>query len=89
MSTQKPISAEWRGRIARAQDTKTYRIDGQDLARVPWGSEPPIPDLPVDQADALCGDCGVMRGQLHVPTCDMERCPACGEQYISCPHGLR
>ena len=31
-----------------------------------------------------CGDCGAMEGQLHLPGCDMERCPFCGGQLISC-----
>jgi hypothetical protein len=31
-----------------------------------------------------CGDCGVKEGQLHVLGCDMEPCPACGGQLISC-----
>jgi len=33
---------------------------------------------------SICGDCGVMEGQLHEPGCDMERCPICGYQYIGC-----
>jgi hypothetical protein len=33
---------------------------------------------------AICHDCGVMEGQLHLPGCDMERCPFCGHQLISC-----
>ena len=33
---------------------------------------------------ATCHDCGVKEGQLHLPGCDMERCPFCGYQLISC-----
>jgi len=31
-----------------------------------------------------CKDCGVSEGQLHKSGCDMERCPFCGNQLISC-----
>jgi len=32
-----------------------------------------------------CGDCGVEEGNLHRFGCDMEICPLCGDQLISCP----
>jgi hypothetical protein len=31
-----------------------------------------------------CGDCNVVRGGLHHRGCDLERCPRCGGQLISC-----
>ena len=31
-----------------------------------------------------CGDCGVRRGGFHHPGCDMQRCPLCGGQMMSC-----
>lgn len=33
---------------------------------------------------AQCHDCGCYEGELHAPGCDMERCPFCGGQLISC-----
>jgi hypothetical protein len=35
-------------------------------------------------ADSRCGDCGAKRGQFHHLGCDLERCPRCGRQLISC-----
>lgn len=32
----------------------------------------------------ICHDCGVEEGKFHQPGCDMERCPFCGHQLISC-----
>lgn len=31
-----------------------------------------------------CHDCGIVNGNFHHPGCDMERCPKCGGQSISC-----
>ena len=32
----------------------------------------------------ICHDCGVMEGEIHEYGCDMENCPFCGGQLISC-----
>ncbi|MCP3684681.1 MAG: hypothetical protein GY861_18595 [bacterium] len=37
-----------------------------------------------DEPDGYCGDCGVKHGGFHHPQCDVERCPRCKGQLISC-----
>lgn len=37
-----------------------------------------------DEPDHHCHDCNVSVGQKHHPGCDMEECPRCHGQLISC-----
>lgn len=36
-----------------------------------------------------CHDCGVKEGEIHQEGCDMEYCPVCGGQLISCGCGRK
>lgn len=46
--------------------------DGEAIKAIPWKGE------------LACHDCGAICGQYHEDGCDMERCPRCGNQLISC-----
>lgn len=56
-----------------------FHRDGRNFHMVPFGD-----DFARRTNNDRCGDCGVTRGGWHHPGCDLQRCPACGGQLISC-----
>lgn len=78
------VASFWPKQIERAQHQPAYLVT-RPMERIRYGSEKRMwagtrrtrPRLP-------CGDCAAVPGQFHVPSCDMEECPACGRQAISC-----
>ena len=75
------VAAEWPAKITEAQEKTNYVIGGEPRERIRYGHE--VEDWGAD--DGPCHDCAVVKGQYHVPfLCDVERCPACGEQAIGC-----
>lgn len=57
---------------ALSLDEVTYR-------RRRWGHERRWP-----RSRDRCGDCRVLPGNLHHLGCDIEECPRCGHQLLSC-----
>lgn len=53
---------------------------GEELERIRFGSE--AEDW--GTARGRCGDCACKVGHYHHVGCDVERCPVCGGQLISC-----
>lgn len=61
----------------------TVNVNNEDMARLAYGKDTRALVLSID-THRRCHDCGVTWEHLHHPGCDMEECPACHGQFISC-----
>jgi hypothetical protein len=50
----------------------------------PDGTLLPQSTFPFNEPDRRCPDCNIVNGRFHHLNCDMERCPRCLGQLISC-----
>jgi hypothetical protein len=80
MTVSKEWREQWRQKIMESQTITYSLLAEKKLPRVKCGEE--TDDWGAD--DHPCGDCGVEKGQFHVPSCDIEQCPNCGGQLLSC-----
>ena len=64
-----------------------YLIKGKLYDPILFGDEDD--DWVGDGENPTCGHCGVHVGEKHLYMCDIERCPACGLQFISCDCGIK
>ena len=70
----------WKRRLWEAQKETTIIIGERTLARIRYGRE----GREWGHASRPCHDCEATEGQYHVRGCDVERCPACRRQMITC-----
>jgi hypothetical protein len=57
------------------------RIGGTDYEPIRWGDEK---GYPFGDMTERCGDCNVPKGAVHHHGCDLEQCPNCYSQALSC-----
>lgn len=64
-----------------------YLIKGELFDPIIFGKEEDC--WAPESEDETCGDCGCHVGEQHLEYCDIERCPRCGLQFISCDCGVK
>jgi hypothetical protein len=70
-----------------AQKEKTVMLLGKRYRRIRYGKEEMPKEFRARWQEIItqpCGDCGVVRGELHLEGCDIEVCPCCSGQYLGC-----
>ena len=64
-------------RVAMSCSVGAMHLDGKRVDKVPWGRDG-------RHERGKCHDCGVVSGGFHHLGCDMQRCPLCRRQMMSC-----
>ena len=70
------VTPDWPAKISAAQVLTHYTRSGVRYPRIPFGSDNPA------WGEKPCRDCGVFKGEFHVPDCEYEHCPCCGQGLI-------
>jgi len=71
------VASFWPEKLAGAQRLTHYVCR---VPRIRYGDE--SSDWKADEYP--CHDCGALKGEFHVPSCDVEECPVCHGQALGC-----
>lgn len=63
---------------------ETGCTDGNDKKQIVVINMKNVVGVAGDKEQATCHDCGAKEGEIHQRGCDMEICPFCGGQLITC-----
>lgn len=58
--------------------------NGNTYVEFPNGEMLPASNYHFDEESGRCHDCNIKHGGFHHPGCDVERCPKCKGQLITC-----
>lgn len=72
------VEEYWPGEVEKAQEIISYTVNSQAFPRIAFGQENNFDETNV------CESCAVLKGQLHVPGCDVEECPKCNQKALLC-----
>jgi hypothetical protein len=71
----------WPTEVMEWQTQTLMELHGEEYEALPYGVEP---GWEVNADLAPCHDCGVVKGMFHMDGCDVEACPRCFGQLITC-----
>ena len=73
-------------RVFQSSGKKSITYKGKKYQRIKCGKGYDREYAKGIEKDYTCGDCGVSYNQYHDLSCDIEQCPICKEQLLSCGH---
>lgn len=79
------VHRSWPSSLLAAQEIQVVWLNGRSHRRYRYGEEPmwALSEYGPQPVGA-CHDCSCLPGQFHGSYCDMEQCPCCEEQFLSC-----